>query len=651
MSWILPVGTACVLLVAPGYLLIRAAGVSVPLRGGWAPPLTVVMTVLLTGAFHLLGIPWAPLPAILGMLLMVAVVAAVRRLLPRWDRLDAPQDGAEEHGRAQDCQGRGAWRWALPAGLVAVGFAVVASASRWMGGIDALNGSYDAFFHHSSIAFIREGGDGFLTTALTGIYGEPTFYPVVWADLAALLPFGVVTSANAMMLATLGAIPIAVAAMLATLGAPDRALPVAVAFTAAASTVFLSAPTMALVMGLWPFVHGVLCLPLGLAAAGRVIGQRPGVLTVSRFVFYLAVMLGAAIAHPTNVFSLAIVGILLLFVTGARRVLEGQNPVRGCAEATGALAVAGAMVSFSHIGLAGMHLTPPAGNSSLQVLLDVLVDDPRTSVVQVTGALMIVIWGLAAIGAVVAVRRVELIGMTAAVGALLTVLLGVLTQVPNPLAVALVNPWYGARERIAPLMMCLVLILMCRALVVMAQVARTRRRMRWAVPTAMLLVLTSVAVALVAPGRLPTLGTRSYLGVGMNTVQYVTPLEREFIRRTAAELPADSVVIADPRDGGPVYWFEGGVETVFPTLSQPQTRDSQLLGAYIHVPDDRGLVCGAFERLRPTHLYRDHSEESGHSLYPDSSQPWRGVHDVPATSMRLVDREGPYALYEVRSPC
>src|SRR5690625_5831270 len=75
-----------------------------------------------------------------------------------------------------------------------------------MGGIDTLNGSYDAFFHHSSIAFIRDSGDAFLTTALIDIYGEPTFYPVTWAVLAALLPFGTGASANAMMLATLAAL-------------------------------------------------------------------------------------------------------------------------------------------------------------------------------------------------------------------------------------------------------------------------------------------------------------------------------------------------------------------------------------------------------------------------------------------------------------
>src|SRR5690625_7912199 len=88
-------------------------------------------------------------------------------------------------------------RGVVTAIAMAFGVLLVASAASRMGGIDTLNGSYAAFFHHSSIAFIRDSGDAFLTTALIDIYGEPTFYPVTWAVLAALLPSATLASPNA----------------------------------------------------------------------------------------------------------------------------------------------------------------------------------------------------------------------------------------------------------------------------------------------------------------------------------------------------------------------------------------------------------------------------------------------------------------------
>lgn len=652
MTWVLPLLTAWLLLTLPGYALIRILGVRVPLRWGWSPAVTVTLTVALTGAMRLAGIPWNPVPVLFMVTVVIVSLAGVRILLARRRTRIRPaaHGGNDDSSPARPAPGRRA-EW-LVSGVTAVaGLALVASASRWMGGIDSLNGSYDAFFHHASIAFIRDGGDAFLTTALTEIYGEPTFYPVAWAALASLSPFEVVGSANAMMLAVLAAGPAALAAMLLVLLPQDRAVGVAVGVSAIASTLFLSPAVVAMVMGLWPFALGVLCLPLALGALGRL--STPGLrfVPLRELVFLGIVVVGAVLAHPSNAFSMAVFAGLLILVTGIRRLARDENPRRGRLEMMIALLGAGVFVIVSATLLSGMHLTAPVDEPLLTTLISVLTDSTRLSFVDGSPPLVLGMWLLAALGAVTAVRRLEVIGTAATIGVVLTVVLSLLTQYSNPVAVALVNPWYGARERIAPLMMCLVLVLMSRGLMTLAQLSRQRSRMRWTVPAAASVVLVSVVLGLVMPQRLPTIGTRSYIGHGMNAPQYVTEEERELILQTAAVLPENAVVIADPRDGAPVFWFEGGVKTVFPTLAQPQTRDSQLLGAYLTNPDDRRHVCGAFERVAPTHLYRDSSDHSGSSLYPEASGPWRGIHDVPASELELVAEDGPYALYELETPC
>jgi len=660
VNWIIPLLVAWGVLTLPGWLLLRAAGARVPIQWGWAPPVTVLAIVALTGLYRLLGIPWHAVTVAAGVLVLVGALRALRRWRLGSGRRGEPgrapsrtgASGADEPGGEE---GRGLMpvraRGVVTAIAMAFGVLLVASAASRMGGIDTLNGSYDAFFHHSSIAFIRDSGDAFLTTALIDIYGEPTFYPVTWAVLAALLPFGTVASANAMMLATLAALPTAIAAMIASVLGPRRAAAAAAAAGAAASTLFLSTPAMALVMGLWPIVLGVLCLPVALASVIRLVDDPRGPLRLPAAAGHLAIIAGTALAHPSILFSLAVPGGVLLLVRGIGRVVRDDLPRRGMLQAVAALAGAGAFVVLSGTLLSGMHLTRPSRDPLAAVLRQILVDSPRIPVIESPIWPVAALWILAAIGAAVTMRRGEEIGIAAALGAVLTVLLGLSTQLDNPLAVALVNPWYGARERIAPLMMCLLLILVSRAVVALAAGRRGDRTAPWPGLVALAVLMLTVLLALVAPARLPLMGSLAYTNYGAQLSPYAPPEEREFIERTAADLPEDAVVLADPRDGATLYWSLGGVETVYPTMATPQTRDHQLIANYITRPDDRREICGALERIGPTHLYRDSSEFSGPSLDPEASAPWKGVHDIPDSALTLVSSQGPYALYELELPC
>ncbi|MGO1353380.1 MAG: DUF6541 family protein [Brachybacterium tyrofermentans] len=650
MSWILPVLVAWAFLALPGYVMLRALDVQVSLRWGWAPAVTVILAVLLSTFFSLFGIPWHPLTVVACVTILAAVAVLLRRLHRR------RQPGQHRSGqppRTGDPLRNPTAHVVTSGGVVLAGLAVVASSSRRMGGIETLQGGYDAFFHLSAIAFIRDSGDAGLTTALTPIYGEPTFYPVMFDALAALLPFSTVTSANAMVLAVLAALPAAVAAMVASVLGPHRALPVAVTAGALASTLFLSTPAMALVMGLWPTVLGVLCLPVALASALHLADDPRRTVGVWPALGHLAVIVGAALAHPAVFFSVAVAAGMALLVRGSQRIVQRDDVRRGIVQLTLALLSACAAVALSATMLNGMNMTGPSPLPLRDVLRQILVDSPRIPVIGDPIWPVAVVMLLAVIGAVAGARHREPTTLTAGVGTLVCLGLSLATELPGALSAALVNPWYGARERIAPLLMCMLVILAARGVLAVVALSRARRRRAQAIlaPLALGALLVTVAVALIVPQRLPLMGSLAYTAYGVHLAPYDTQQERDFIERTAAELPADAVVLADPRDGATLYWSIGGVTTVFPTLATPQTSDSRMLAAWYMSADEDERVCAAYQRLHPTHLYRDTSEHSGVALNPEASAPWDGLREIPDSLLTPVAGEGPYALYELEAPC
>ncbi|MGO2993345.1 MAG: DUF6541 family protein [Brachybacterium alimentarium] len=654
MSSVLPVLCGAVLLGAPGYLMLCALDVRLRLRWGWAPAVTVLLTVVLGALFRVLGIRWTLLSAVIGIVLLVALAAVVRLALQRRTarRLTTSTSTSTSVGVPAPQDWSRGTAAAVTGASILSGALVAASAARRMGGISTLNGSFDSFFHLSAAAFIRERGDASFTTALSDIYGEPTFYPVVFDDLVAILPFDVITAANAMMLAMLAAIPPAVAAMVVGVSRPARSAPLLVALSAGAATLFLSTPAMALVMGLWPIVLGVVCLPPAIAAVLMLTDRRHGAPGVGTAAGLVLIVIGTALAHPSVLFSVAVVAGLRLLAGGIERMLGGGR-LRGLIEVCAALAAAVLFVAGSHVLLSGMALTKPSLDGVGSVLGEILLDSPRIPAVPALLWPMAALWILAMIGAAAAVRSREVLGATAALGLLASLMLGVATQIDHPLAVALVNPWYGARERIAPLMMCMLVLLMARGLLALLESGGRRRR---SLPGALAVgaVVVTVLIALVTPQRLPLMGSLAYTAYGVQLTPYVTSEERSFIERTAQELPEGSVVLADPLDGATLYWSVGGVETVFPTMSRPLTREKTLIAHYAHrAGTDEASVelCRALEPVGPTHLYRDTSEASGQRINPEDSERWRGVHDIPESRLTLVDASGPYALYELDPAC
>ncbi|QNN81858.1 hypothetical protein H3H54_10900 [Brachybacterium sp. Z12] len=233
------------------------------------------------------------------------------------------------------------------------------------------------------------------------------------------------------------------------------------ALSAAASTLFLSTAAMALVMGLWPIVLGVVCLPLAIGAVLMLMERRHGAPGPWRAAGLVLIVLGTALAHPSVLFSVAVVAGLRVLVGGVDQMRSGRR-LRGGLEIGAAVTAALLFVVLSRVLLSGMHLTKPSADGLASVIGQIVLDSPRIPAVPALVWPMAAIWVLAGIGAVAAFRHREVLGQTAALAAIASVALGIATQIDHPLAVALVNPWYGARERIAPLMMCMLVLLMAR---------------------------------------------------------------------------------------------------------------------------------------------------------------------------------------------
>src|SRR5690625_5635362 len=82
-------------------------------------------------------------------------------------------------------------------------------------------------------------------------------------------------------------------------------------------------------------------------------------------------------------------------------------------------------------------------------------------------------------------------------------------------------------------MMCLLLILVSRAVVALAAGRRGDRTAPWPGLVALAVLMLTVLLALVAPARLPLMGSLAYTNYGAQLSPYAPPEEREVIERTA----------------------------------------------------------------------------------------------------------------------
>jgi hypothetical protein len=654
VGWILPVAAAWLALTVPGWLLLALTGSRLPFRWGYAPAVTCVLVAVLTSVHKAVGIAWTGASGLVSVLLVAAACVGGRRLLAARRRRDADRDASD----AGIPGPRGLAKALVPAGALLGGLLIVVPAASGMGSPSSHNDSYDAFFHHSATAFIRDSGDAFALTALAPIYGgEPTYYPSTWHAIASVLPFEVVVAANAMVLASLAVIPGAVAALLLTVfreqTGPSRDL--VIAAVAVSCSLFLSIPTMGLFMGLWPYLLGLATFPAALgalvaAAAEPARGTRR--LSVAHLASPVLVVAGSVVAHPTVLFSIAAVLVVAWACYGVQQVLRPGARARGTMHLA-ALTLGMALYAFVFVPrISTMDMTEPPPSTLLSTLLVVLADRPRVSAIPFQPLYMVPLLLLAGPPAVPVLRRRSPLLVIALLTALLGIVMTYSAHAAPGLFSTLTSPWYGAPERVAPIFQIGLVVLATGGALMLCDRVERPALLRRALPAVLALVLVACSVtAALDPHRIRLIGSMSYPEGDSTGWAYLAPPERDFIEEQSAVLPEDAVVLGVPRDGTPAFWFLGGVEVMLPTLSPAESIDERRVATYGYNIDDDLDACRSAERVGVTHLYRDGSASNGEALGDDVDFLYRGIAEFPDELLTETARQGDYVLYEVELPC
>jgi hypothetical protein len=308
VSWFsaVPVIAACVaIMYVPGLLSTYALG----LRGiaAWATAPIVPITVAAVSAIIApsLGMRLSIWVLLVPSLVIAAIIALVSYLLRRrWPARQAD-------GRQFTYAVLGGLAGALAIGVVTAKWAITKA--------DNFSATFDSVFHYHVLAYIADTGNGSAlsvgTLAVPGV--KPSFYPVAWHDLAAILQTmtgaSVPTAGNVITVVIALLIwPLSCVLLARQLFGPAK---LAVGVTAALSLAFPAFPWTLMGYGvLWPNMLGLALVPAGLAVVMSIANlAKQDAIGRSRAWLILPVMLLAtAVSHPNALFSLAVLTIPLL---------------------------------------------------------------------------------------------------------------------------------------------------------------------------------------------------------------------------------------------------------------------------------------------------------------------------------------------------
>ena len=619
-----------VVLVGPGLLLCRVAGLRGLLAWACAPPVTV--TLLSVGAVVTAPLaPWTLLTAGACLAVALAPVAAVRAWRSRSARRGAAgdDDGSGAPVAGGDVAGGRARGLVVPALVLGA----AASAASLVGGITSpalVPQRFDAVFHLNAVRSVLDTGNG--STFELGLLTSTTrgFYPAAWHDLVALvaaaaglLPTGtgtgaswdlvpVATNATALLVAGL-AWPAGVA-LLARQLAPGR--PVAVLAATAVCAAFPVFPALMLNWGVvYPTFLSVAVLPAALAAVLRALaaldpvrpGARPRSAGGPAALVVLGVVPGVALAHPTGAAGLAVLAAPSVAATAWRLAHRGWGSPAGrrAVVAVGAAAalVVGAVVLAATASplvqsVAGFEW--PAAATAPQAVGEALLGAPPQGR---GGAAW---WGSAAAllgAAVLASRRRHraVLAGAALAGALYVVGRSTGSSVLTAL-------WYNDPVRIAPLVTVVAAPLAGVGIAALADLLRPvtggpeRARGRRAAAAAVVL-LGACATAL--PGSGVAEAQRSLQEAYSSDSEDAPLLDADELALLVALddlVPPDGVIADDPHDGGALAYALADRRVLFPHLAGGVPPEAELVGEHLDEAGTDPAVCRAARDLGVTHV-------------------------------------------------
>ena len=341
LSVLMTLGAAVLVLGAPGLPTVLALRLRPLTTIAATVPTSLVMVAVTAEIGHVLGIPWSfASPLVLGLLVggVLAVLARrrARATAPAAEPATAP-DGADvlqQHERDRTApagrflataRGRAI---AVLTGLLLGGGCVLVRALTMMGGINAVNQTYDNVFHLNAVRHILRNADGsaWVVGGLTTLPGNEGYYPAAWHQLVSLVVQlsgqEIVLGSNVVMLLLAVVVwPVGLMALMrtcttagpvgwmaaGTLAGITGAFPLSLMYWGIVLPYFLS-------MSLMPLIVIMVSHLAGLAprSAQRLSGGQVAVL--------LPVVCAAiALAHPQGVFVGMVLGLpILVWGTAAR---------------------------------------------------------------------------------------------------------------------------------------------------------------------------------------------------------------------------------------------------------------------------------------------------------------------------------------------
>lgn len=645
---------ALAVLLVPGWFFVRSLGARGARSLVYAPALTALLTFIASTVGALTGIRWT-----LWFFGACACVIALGTWGVRaWVSKKHPGEHRSEtrttHRHAPVAIGLGV----LIVSALAIGYGALGA----MGGIRNLNGAYDAFYHYSAIAMIRDNGDAFAWTAMRGMYGGANeFYPTAFDALAALMPFDPVASANAVMLAVLSLIPVTffgvALVVIERIGgepasAKERWFQWGLAASIGLATLGFSSPAMiGLVIALWPFLLGISLLPAAVAALADSHARALRILVPA----------GVFAAHPSAFIAYLVVLWTALLAWALRSALVDAQKRRVWLMLVLLIGVGVGYVFTVPFVFGDMNLTKQTPHTTATTILTLVADRPRVrampfAIFGLVGLYTLAFTGLIAGGPWRKARE------TATGAAILLCASAVLTfacqEVEGHFAM-LAAPWYGARERVHGLWEIGIVLLASVGAAFLLRALTAERFKRKGAQVASLSFVLVVALTVgglgltgaLLPHRLPRTASLAYTAWGEQLHPYVTAQERAFIEREAVKLPEEAVVLGSPLDGTTLFYSLGGRDVVYPSLAPPQTLDQRRIGRYASELSPSDAVCTSMLREGVTHVYVDDSKFPGSRVNARASRAYEGISSIPERYLRLVAEENGYRLYSLELPC
>jgi hypothetical protein len=683
-----------VVLVVPGAVLLRAAGLQRLVALGSGPAVSALVYAVLAPVLAASGIRWTLLSVMATVVVLVAIGslvcvslrrrtggrdgaswtgAASRTVAAAEGRTAAQARGAQPPGAQDAAQPHAAtilgrtvaWRTALVVTLVVSSAVFVVPTVLGMGSPDAPLQQWDGVFHLNGVALVQETG---VAASLDGLYGEgrSVYYPAVWHSMVALVPPVlappvVAANASTLVMGSVGWL-LGLVALAAAVFPGRRGI---LLVTVALGSAFSMFPTVQLsTLSQWPNGLSVMLVP---GAAALVVlavhaWQRHGSVMHRAMLTSAAVasVAGVGAAHGSGVFGgLLVVGPLVLaaVATGVRSLWSSGRRAR--------VVVSGAVLGAVTVA-AVVVLTR---SSVLQVLMNFERLPQRTYAVSVPRTLLdMVLWPApgnvvlsvaVVVGAVVLVRRRQERWLV--VSAVLVVAFVAFAAGPdNPLR-ALTGIWYTQAARIEALYPVVASLVGAVGVVTIAErvAARWVRRrptggpVPWSAGPVGSAVATVLAVAFVTSVgfQTPQRVHRFAEAYDPEQIMWGTMLSAEelaLVRSARDLLPEDALVLGDPHNGAAFFDGLGGRDVLLPQLgtSAMDATQAYLRKSFRDVHVDP-KVCELVRERGVTHFYEDTATvEDGAKVDPQSP----GLQDVDTSEgFAVVAVAGTATLYEIQA--